>query len=162
MGWDKDAEFESSVNHFICDVNKSLGKISDVLESIISRLDKLENVVDEPVKTEPNISEIRNQYISECINLIEWDRIHKVMKFLDWHWADAGPNGAPGVPSIPMLKNHAKSYLIRCYENMDKYNEENDGDPDSYSISSGGIKVRTYPDNHCAVYFILTDHDTSY
>ena len=43
---------------------------------------------------------------------------------------------------------------------MDKYNDSNDGEPDSYFIYSGGLKVRTYPDDNCEIFFILSDYST--
>ena len=85
------------------------------------------------------------------------------MVYLNWQWAGEGLDGGCAVPSIESLKKHAQEDLIRCYEMMDEYNEgESDEGPDSYIISSGGIKVRTYPDDNCAVYFILSDYETGW
>lgn len=149
---DNDYFFKSSVLSQLKAISERIGVIEDKLN--ISNSDKVCALTDK--------WEIRKKNIDECIELMDWSRIHKVMKFLDWHWCGEAQNGTPGIPSIESLIAHTRSDLKRCFEEMDKYNEENDGDKtDSYSIYSGGIKVRTFDDDNCEVYFILSGASTT-
>lgn len=137
------------------------------LTNINNRLDMVENRINNtPISdtTEsssyPGYQQTRKNNIDECIDMMNWEKIHKVMKFLNWEWINVGPRGEMGVPSVEQLISHTKNDLIRCFESMDKYNEESDGESSEYSIYSGGIKVKTWPDNNCEVYFILSDANT--
>lgn len=149
---DNDRIFKSSVLAQLKAISERIGVIED----------KLNNSNSDKVCASTDKWEIRKKNIDECIELMDWSRIHKVMKFLDWHWCGEAQNGTPGIPSIESLIAHTRSDLERCFETMDKYNEENDGDKtDSYSIYSGGIKVRTFDDDNCEVYFILSGASTT-
>lgn len=137
------------------------------LKSISERMAVIENKLNisdsDKVCASTDKWEIRKKNINECIESMDWSRIHKVMEFLDWHWCSESQGGNFGVPSIETLKNRTRSDLERCFESMDECNEENDGDvTDSYCIYSGGIKVRTFDDDNCEVYFILSDVSTLY
>lgn len=148
---DNDRLFKSSVLAQLKAISERMGVIEDKLN--INNSDKVCTLTDK--------WEIRKKNIDECIELMDWPRIHKVMEFLNWHWCSESQGGEFGVPSIESLITHTRSDLERCFEAMDKYNEENDGDKtDSYIIYSGGIKVRTFDDDNCEVYFILSDAST--
>lgn len=148
---DNDRIFKSSVLAQLKAISERIGVIED----------RLNNSNSDKVCASTDKWEIRKKNINTCIEFMDWSRIHKVMEFLDWHWCSESQGGKAGVPSIESLKNHTRIDLERCFEEMDKYNEENDGDvTDSYCIYSGGIKVRTFNDDNCEVYFILSDVST--
>ena len=163
MGWDQDSLFKSNVNHFIHDTTTALNNISDVLKSLNERMDRLEGKPSaEPIESDSE-SFVRIKNIDECIENIDWGKIHKVMTFLDWQWIGQTEDGKSGVPTIEALINHVRSDLNRCYELMDKYNDDNpDDETDDYFIESGGFRVRTFIDNGCEVMFILSDASTRY
>lgn len=148
---DNDRIFKSSVLAQLKAISERIGVIED----------RLNNSNSDKVCASTDKWEIRKKNINTCIEFMDWSRIHKVMEFLDWHWCSESQGDKAGVPSIESLKNHTRIDLERCFEEMDKYNEENDGDvTDSYCIYSGGIKVRTFNDDNCEVYFILSDVST--
>lgn len=135
------------------------------LKAIFERMgvieDKLNIINSDKVCPSTDKWEIRKKNIDECIEMMDWERIHKVMEYLDWCWCGERQDGKMEVPSIESLITQAREDLERCFDAMDKYNEENEGDEtDSYFIYSGGIKVRTFTDNNCEIYFILSDYST--
>ena len=86
-----------------------------------------------------------SESIDECINEIDWNKIHKVMILLDWVWA------GEGVPSVDRLKQFTRKQLedtiIRGMTNQ----------TDMY-VFCGGIKTsyRHYNDNNeISIEFIL-------
>lgn len=138
-------------------------RLCSAVESISDRLSIVENVLKNTSPEQPqklSKQEIRKRNIEDCLEGMRWERIHDVMEFLNWEWINVGPRGEMGVPSVEQLISHTKNDLIRCFESMDKYNEESDGEPGEYSIYSGGLKVRTYPDDNCEIFFILSDYST--
>lgn len=148
---DSDRLFRSSVLAQLKAISERIGVIEDKLNA--SNSDK--------VCALPDKWEIRKKNIDECIEMVDWEKIHEVMEYLGWHWAGEAPNSNSGIPSVESLIRHTRNDLERCFNDMDKYNEENEGDQtDSYFIYSGGIKVRTFTDNNCEVYFILSDYST--
>lgn len=70
------------------------------------------------------------KYIDDCIADFDFEKVHKVMEFLDWKWAKNDK-----VPDIQEMKEHVKSLfddaVFACFEN----NEE------SYHVESGGFEV---------------------
>lgn len=53
-------------------------------------------------KYAPEIERIMNEY--------DWDKVHKVMTFLDWKWG-SGPGGTLEIPNVDRLKKRAKEML---------------------------------------------------
>jgi hypothetical protein len=43
--------------------------------------------------------------IMDCLDEFDFEQVHKVMKFLDWQWADVG------VPEVSDLRKHCRKYL---------------------------------------------------
>ena len=78
---------------------------------------------------------------------LDYNRIAKVMQFLDWRWVNNGR-----VPTIPEMKAHVEDFKSRLK------------DGDSTSIASGGFKVTRLKSEEdeatvWRVEFILTDWD---
>jgi hypothetical protein len=44
--------------------------------------------------------------IMDCLDEFDFERVHKVMEFLDWTWADAKE-----VPDVLALRRHCRKYL---------------------------------------------------
>lgn len=141
-------------------LERAISKIVDRLDSIEKRLNESEE--SQVAGTQLSSYELRLKNINECIDMMNWKRIHDVMTYLNWQWIGEGEDGGAGVPSIDSLIGHTKDNLLRCYEMMDDNNASKQADEqeEDWMIYSGGIKVRTFPDNNCEVYFILSDAST--
>ena len=133
-----------------------LDTINRTLNDVNNRLSKLEENVSlmkpTPVET-PSIEVIRRKKINECLEELDFEKIHDVMKMLDWQWIiyleGVDDKNIYGVPTISYMKMRVKSMLHECYEEMDKNNED-------WKVSTGGFTVRTFKDNNCEVIFELT------
>lgn len=64
--------------------------------------------------------------IQEIIECFEFEKIHKVMTFLNWQWRDEG------VPSLEKIKQYAEAQLRECIKNSQTNHTE------SY-VSCGGF-----------------------
>ena len=81
--------------------------------------------------------------VDELLDQLEIDKIHKVMEFLDWHWAglyDEDYNPEDRVPTELEIYKHARKLLIDSIE-------KNTG-------SSAGFEIR------CFVYDPYVDEET--
>lgn len=58
----------------------------------------------------------------------DWERVHKVMIFLEWDWK------GEGVPSVDKLKTNARKYCNDCWEIVTLSDRKN-----SSSIRTGGF-----------------------
>lgn len=78
--------------------------------------------------------------IKEIMTEFDFEKVHKVMEFLDWKWTDNG------VPSIYMLKMTAKQLLseVALSPNNDTWTE------------TGGFRVEKRF-NKLSLSFVLTD-----
>lgn len=130
-----------------------LGAINITLNDVNNRLSKLEENVSlmKPTPVETTSTEvIRHKKINECLEELDFERIHNVMKMLNWRWIlHTNDEDRYDVPTISYMKMHVKSMLHECYEEMDKNDED-------WRISTGGFTVRTFKDNDCEVIFELT------
>lgn len=133
-----------------------LGTINRTLNDINNRLSKLEekitSIESSPIETS-SIEVIRRKKINECVDELDFEKIHDVMKMLDWQWIihleHTDDEKRYDVPTIPYMKMHVKSMLHECYGEMDKNDED-------WKVSTGGFTVRTFKDNNCEVIFELT------
>ena len=44
--------------------------------------------------------------IMDCLDEFDFERVHKVMKYLNWTWADIG-----SVPEVSDMRKHCRKYL---------------------------------------------------
>ena len=72
------------------------------------------------------MTEQQQEAIDYIMDSFDFNRVHKVMEFLEWQWADEG------VPDEFSIKREAR----RCL----RYAIENKSD-----ISTGGLTVKYYP-----------------
>lgn len=90
-------------------------------QEALNELDKIKGItvisVQNPVPT--NIQEI----IDEIIDKFDFNRVHDVMKYMNWEWH------GEGVPSIEKLKNKALYLLQEVYIT------------EQYSIQTGGLEA---------------------
>lgn len=91
--------------------------------------------------------------IDECMDYFNFEKVHKVMEFLDWKWGNVNITGKAEVPSIPELRQSARRYLRTVIEEG-KHEEQ-------YFTFSGGLKATAYRDagklTHLDLEFVLTD-----
>ena len=100
------------------------------------------------------------QLRDEIENVLDWfdfERVCKVMEFLDWVWFDCDtPTGVPGVPE---LRIRARKMIYDCINNMSLIKEINR----NYSICGGGFYARTSQYNEEKIYieldFVVTSWD---
>jgi len=97
-------------------------------------------------------SYFRNQYIREIIDNFNWERIHKVMVFLQWKYLNEE------IPEIDDLKLLSKNLLDNIWLSTTKQQNE------TWSIKSGGFKATaSYNSNKKRIdflklEFILSDY----
>lgn len=73
---------------------------------------------------------VEQEQIEQVMSLFDFNRVEKVMRFLNWHWWDA----ENGVPTLSEIKTHARVL-------MERLNRETD----MKGISTGGFEAfRTY------------------
>jgi len=84
---------------------------------------------------EIKIIELKKPYvmINNIIDNFDFEKVNKVMIFLDWHWHWA----EDGVPNISELKKLATRHLFNTVKDLEM---NNDSDAQS-TVHSGGIKV---------------------
>ena len=79
----------------------------------------------------------KDELISAIIAEFDFERVHKVMKFLDWKWAGGSK---PKVPTIHKLKECARSLLKDAYIGALKHKGER------YSVTTGGFNADCFID----------------
>lgn len=102
---------------------------------------------------------IKEQVIEDAIDCLDFDKIHSVMEFLDWHWATV-----LGVPTVSQLKMAVRNYLEDLLSQVGET---------SYSIATGGFEYsfKVYEPNegeadtfdncvNVSVKFVLDDFDS--
>ena len=72
------------------------------------------------------------QAADEIIDGFDFDRVKKVMDFLDWHWA-----GCDGVPDVSGLRKEARRQLVEAAAGYDEHENELNGE--TWDVSSGGF-----------------------
>lgn len=84
-----------------------------------------------------NKEEVHNTLISIRSNL-DYDRIYKVMKFLDWHWV-----GREFPVSIIEIKNHCDDIILRALEKLDQKINITTTEAEQF-LATGGFEVSCY------------------
>lgn len=143
---------EITIPEFMHNMLNSIKLINDKLSDINNRLSRLElhsvNDQDQPDSSQST----KNKYIKECIEYMDWDKIHNVMEYLNWTWCIQNDNNTEyicTVPSVEQLKKEAESLLRRCYDELEKSNESD------WRISTGGLNVHVWQDYTCKISFEL-------
>lgn len=76
-------------------------------------------------------SELENfKAINSIVDMVDWNRVHDVMKFLSWEWSSC----ETGVPEVYELKKHALKYSEYVLEGVLKSQNE-------FFTECGGIRV---------------------
>ena len=93
--------------------------------------------------------------IMDCLDEFDFERVHKVMTFLDWTWADGG------VPDVLALRRNCRKYLQEVVRGA--LERENEGG--QYVMASGGFRFESwvYPDGFLwlRMSFDIADWDNS-
>ena len=102
------------------------------------------------------ITEREQKMIDECLDYLDFEKVQKVMTFLDWKWGNIHITGGAEVPSIPEMRKSARRYLKMAIEGSF-------GHP-QYMTGSGGFMATAYRDRggyggiECLhLEFVLTD-----
>lgn len=69
--------------------------------------------------------------IDEIIDWFDFERVRRVMAFMEWEWHDSG-----GVPEIPELRRHARRLLNQAAEGLLRDNQSDDS---RFAVSCGGF-----------------------
>ena len=80
----------------------------------------------------------------ETATILDYDKIHKVMDFLNWTWYDTDNY----TPEVYEIRNKAHEMLREAYDRFwEEYSK--DGKLEEFYISSGGLKAsyRYYDDD---------------
>lgn len=90
----------------------------------------------------------------ECLNEFDFDKVHKVMKFLNWKWAREAPCH---VPSASELKETASKLLFECLEYSEIHKED-------WTVSTGGFEANSYFEDgniiDFGLKFIVSEYNT--
>lgn len=133
----------------IKEVLEKLSNQNTLLKDLEKRLNNLEKInnVNNCSSEKENDKKI-NKNIEECLNLINWKRIHDVMETYNWQWYVSDDYYA--VPSANHIRSAAKKLLKECYDYIKEHTDE-----EFYSLSSGGLNVKVWNDYSCKVAFEL-------
>lgn len=79
--------------------------------------------------------------IMDCLDEFDFDRVHKVMFFLDWKYSDSND-----VPTVQELRKNARKYLQEVL--IGAIERKNVGD--EYITATGGFRyeAKLYPDDY--------------
>lgn len=75
----------------------------------------------------------RDKIIDEMLGGFDFEKVHKVMEFLDWEWADSDE-----IPSIYRLIKTARDLLEEVWDKTKEI------DNDNQYIATGGFRVACY------------------
>lgn len=78
----------------------------------------------------------KEELINEVLDNFDFERVHKVMTFLDWKWISLS-EGTNEVPSIARMVRSAQQYLSMAYDGLAKASH---GD-NQYMVGCGGFEV---------------------
>ena len=78
----------------------------------------------------------KEELINEVLDNFDFERVHKVMTFLNWKWISLS-EGTNEVPSLAKLVRTAQQYLEMAYDGLEKI-EHNEH---SYMVGCGGFEV---------------------
>lgn len=78
--------------------------------------------------------------IMDCLDEFDFERVHKVMTFLNWQWSDIG------VPDVHTLRRNCRKYLQEVIREV----LERKDTGGEFTIGTGGFRyeARLYPDYH--------------
>lgn len=87
-------------------------------------------------------SKTKQELINEVLDNFDFEKVHKVMTFLEWKWFSYSESTME-VPSIVKLVRTAQQYLEMAYAGLEKI-EHNEH---SYMVGSGGFEAQAkrYP-----------------
>ena len=87
-------------------------------------------------------SKTKQELINEVLDNFDFEKVHKVMTFLEWKWFSYSESTIE-VPSIAKLVRTAQQYLEMAYAGLEKI-EHNEH---SYMVGSGGFEAQAkrYP-----------------
>ena len=87
-------------------------------------------------------SKTKQELINEVLDNFDFEKVHKVMTFLEWKWFSYSESTME-VPSIAKLVRTAQQYLEMAYAGLEKI-EHNEH---SYMVGSGGFEAQAkrYP-----------------
>jgi hypothetical protein len=93
---------------------------------------------------EPRMTELQPKHydlIMDCLDEFDFDRVHKVMFFLDWKYSDSND-----VPPVQELRKNARKYLQEVL--IGAIERKNVGD--EYITATGGFRyeAKLYPDDY--------------
>jgi hypothetical protein len=86
----------------------------------------------------------KEDLINEVMDEFDYDKVQRVMEFLNWDWASVN-----GVLSVGDLKRMSRILLISCINGAMAYKKD-------YSASTGGFKAEATWDNERNKIYSLT------
>ena len=78
----------------------------------------------------------KEELINEVLDNFDFDKVHKVMTFLDWKWVNCS-EGTCEVPSISRMIRTVQRYLSQAYDGL----ASNKHDSNEYMLGSGGFEI---------------------
>lgn len=79
----------------------------------------------------------KEELINEVLDNFDFEKVHKVMTFLDWKWTSLS-DATNEVPSIAKLDRSAQQYLEMAYDGLAEASYEDN----EYMVGSGGFEAR--------------------
>jgi hypothetical protein len=90
------------------------------------------------------MTEKEQELIDEIMDYFDFDKVAKVMTFLEWKWVSA----EDGIPSVGEIRQSARRLLKDAIKNKTTF-------------GTGGLRA-TYDDGYLQLEFILEEMDVTY
>jgi hypothetical protein len=91
------------------------------------------------------MTEKQQNAIDEIMDWFDFEKVAKVMSFLEWKWISA----EEGVPSVGEIRQQARKLLKQVIEQKT-------------TIATGGLRVTYYNDDYIKLEFIIEEMDVTY
>jgi len=91
------------------------------------------------------MTEKQQNAIDEIMDWFDFEKVAKVMSFLEWKWISA----EEGVPSVSEIRQEARKLLKQAIEQKT-------------TIGTGGFKVTYFNDDYIKLEFIIEEMDVTY
>lgn len=98
-----------------------------------------------------------NELIDDIVNNFNFETVHKYMKLIDWTWYQG--NGTYKTPTVPEMKESARTLLADTYREFKKQGET------EWNIFNGGFQAIVGSDKDNDVYMkleFIAENITSY
>ena len=128
------------------ELSSKIDLISKQLQCIMKQLEQTINIQQDDNHVTQQYSERFLTNLEAVFEEFDFNRVHKVMKHLHWHWGDH-------VPNIIELKDTADRLLKKCYYSVIDKGEKS-------IMGTGGFRAEVDEEFNCTLEFIVEEYST--